>query len=178
MSTDTATATATATAPVTGALRRAMNTSSTVQHVVNDDMGAWPNPATENQTNPTPTTVKDACDIIQETLNHAHVASHAHAQKIQALETQVSTLVDKLAATQTRLGTAMDRLAAQDARGRELERREKQRAERRKRQELLERQERQDNRSRKRPRTAAPPSKGVVATLVDMVDSALQGSPK
>ena len=74
-------------------------------------------------------------------------------------------------AVQKQLNIAMDRLAAQDARVRELERREKQRTERRKRQELLERQERQE-RQPKRQRT------GVYATLVDMVDSALQGSPK
>ena len=171
MSTDTATATATATAPVTGALRRAMNPSSTVQHVVNDNMGAWPNPATANQTNPAPITVTGACDIIHTAFTLWQTKLNAHDQKFEALGTQVSTLADKLVAVQTQLNVAMDRLAAQDARVRELERREKQRTERRKRQELLERQERQE-RQPKRQRT------GVVATLVDMVDSALQGSPK
>ena len=176
MSTDTATATATA--PVTGALRRAMNPSSTVQHVVDDNMGAWPNPATENQTNPAPITVTGACDVIHTAFTLWQTKLNAHDQKFEALGTQVSTLADKLVAVQKQLNIAMDRLAAQDARVRELERREKQRTERRKRQELLERQERQEDRARKRPRPAASPSKGVVATLVDMVDSALQGSSK
>ena len=140
-----------------------MNPSSTVQHVVGDNMGAWPNPATENQTNPAPITVTGACDIIHTAFTLWQTKLNAHDQKFEALQTQVSTLVDKLEAVQRQLNIAMDRLAAQDARVRELER-----------QELLERQERQE-RAPKRQRT------GVVATIVDMVDmvdSALKGSPK